>query len=136
MPPTRVLMSTCFSSPFFSFFTLTLQASENSSAIAKHITTLVLPIARSSLCNLCRTLQAGASFRNIRNRHRQMPANWNLSKQGLDGCNFANAAIGRGAHVSFDLREIACQIRVPHCDHRCLSRPTVEQLLEKRSGCV
>src|SRR6266581_3139230 len=33
MPPTRVLMSTCLSSPFASFFTLTLQAGRSSSSV-------------------------------------------------------------------------------------------------------
>src|ERR1700736_854681 len=33
MPPTRVLMSTCLSSPFASFFTLTLQAGRSSSRV-------------------------------------------------------------------------------------------------------
>src|ERR1700680_3336686 len=33
MPPTRVLMSTCLSTPFASFFTLTLQAGKSSSSV-------------------------------------------------------------------------------------------------------
>src|SRR5579871_5245371 len=109
MPPIGVLMSTCLSSPFFSFCTFTLQADNSIKTAMENPRTTVLSISlrmrSSSLRNVCRTLQSDAALRDIRNRNRQVSANRNLAEKRLDRRHFRDRRIRERAHVVFDLGE-------------------------------
>src|SRR5208337_3432582 len=112
MPPSGVLMSTCLSSPPFSFCTLTLHAESAAISISPQakMPTLVLRM-RPSLGKLRRTLDPGAPFGDVRNSHGQMAAHWNLPEQRLDRCQLRHRRVGKRTHVILDLGEIAGQIR-------------------------
>src|SRR5579863_1879128 len=95
MPPTGVLMSTCWSLPLGSFLTLTLHPATNArSAVTSRA---VVKSRRVELIRrMCSSvffpgaLDAGAALRDIRNRDRQMPTNRNLSEQRFHGRDLGN----------------------------------------------
>src|SRR6201998_216702 len=108
MPPTGVWISTCLSSPFCSFFTFKLHAERRSIAPvesakrnANQKSNLVLRMAGSSFGNLRRTLESDAALRDIGNRDRQMAANRNLPKQGLDRGHLRHGRVRKCANVIF-----------------------------------
>src|SRR5271154_6398805 len=130
MPPAKVLISTCLSCPFASFFTFTLHAGTRSAAnmapaAMTNTETLFLPMLSSSAGNLKWALDAGAPPGDIRNAHGKMPANGDFAEQRLDCRYFRNCRVGKRAHVVLDLRKIRRQIRIPHSDHRGFSRGTI-----------
>src|ERR1700722_20375454 len=101
-----VLISTCLSCPFDSFFTLTLQAP--SSAIANAAAARLTPRAQRNLLLCIRSpsvrhlrwaFDSGATLRHIRNRYRQMSANRNLAKQRLDRTQFRDRRIRESTNV-------------------------------------
>src|SRR5580704_4279900 len=136
MPPTGVLMSTCLSSPFFSFFTLMLHAARRSNIIAdpRHIKLLVLPKLETSASDLYRPLYPGATLRDVGYSDRKMATNWNLAEERFYSRNFRHGRVGERAHVVFDLGEVARQVGISHGDHGSFCRRIVEQLLQKRLG--
>src|SRR5437899_2940059 len=121
MPPTGVLISTCLSSPFFSFFTLTLQAGSNKDANVAHAKAspqsprnLVLRMPYPFYSNLRRTFEAGAALGNIWDADGQTPANWNLPEKRFNRAHLRHVRVGKRAHVVFDLGKIAGQIGMSH----------------------
>src|SRR4029077_19621882 len=99
MPPTGVLMSTCVSCPFFSFFTLMLHADSNRIATIRNATSaisyLVLPIACSLLGNLHRTFQPSTALSDVGNRDRKMATNRNFSEERFHCRHLGDRRVGK-----------------------------------------
>src|ERR1700733_9329542 len=93
MPPTSVLISTCLSSPFCSFFTFTLQPEARMSAATnrqrKSVAGILFLYMMRTPVGTCAgdlrgTLDARSARRYVRDGHRKMTADRDLSEQSFD----------------------------------------------------
>src|ERR1700756_3623324 len=98
-----VLISTCLSWPFASFFTLTLHANRSRSATKlavamKNAVDLFLAMLRTSIGDLDGPVQSRSPLGNIRNTYGKMPVNGNLPKQCLDRGDLRDRRVGKSAN--------------------------------------
>src|SRR5713101_2859424 len=135
-------MSTFFSSPLLSFFTLTLQAGRTSRAAnaatkaSRELmsSSLGLPMLRVSLCRLWRPFNSGAALSDVRNTHRQAPADGNFAEQCFDRADFRNRRIGKRTKIILHFREVLCQVWIPHRQDCCFLRRVIQNLLQERAA--
>src|SRR6516225_6565341 len=95
MPPTGVWISTFLSWPRSSFFTLTLHAGRSRSAMSASAQTSIGVLLSRRFrgmwklsCGLCRTVDAGAALRDVRNADGEASPDGDFSEQGLDRTYF------------------------------------------------
>src|ERR1700693_334612 len=98
-PPTGVSMSTFFSFPSLSFFTLTLQPGRGSTAPkatmrASRELRFSMRMLRFFLCELWRAFDPGATLSDVGNADWEVAANGDLAKKRLDRADFRNAGVG------------------------------------------
>src|SRR5712692_1528940 len=137
-------MSTFFSSPPLSFFTLTLQAGRTSRDANMNVkinrelmsSSLRLRMLRVSLCRLWRPLDSGAALRDVRNTHRQAAADGNFAEQRLDRANFRNRGIRKRTKIILHYREVLRQVWIPHGEDGCFLRRVIQNLLQQRAASV
>src|SRR4029077_535573 len=118
-------MSTFFSLPSLSFFTLTLQPGRASTAAKAKVKPrrglmsngLSVGMLRSFLRDLWRTLDPGTSLGDVGNADWQMAANGDLAKERFDRADFRNAGVGKSAKVVLYCGEILSHVRISHSEH-------------------
>src|SRR6266436_2491264 len=119
-------MSTFFSLPSLSFFTLTLQPGRASTAAKANVKPrrglmsngLSIGMLRSLLCDLWRTLDPGASLGDVGNADWQMAADGDLAKERFDRADFRNAGVGKSTKIALCCGEILGHVRISHGQHR------------------